>query len=175
MTDFKKYVRTAQDFPQRGVDFIDITPILTSDAGLCKRAVNAMADAASGYAPHVIVGLEARGFIFGAAVAHELGLGFVPIRKAGKLPFVGASQPFTSEYEVAWFESPAGAFGTDEEAVIIDDVLATGGSIIGAKRLLASQNVRTVGAVVLFDVPALLGRHKVDEAGINITVVDGSE
>lgn len=174
MSDFKQYVRTAQDFPQRGVDFIDITPVLFDPAAF-EQAVTEMANAAQEYLPHVIVGLEARGFIFGAAVARELNLGFVPIRKAGKLPFVGASQPYTSEYEVAWFESPLGAFSEDQEAVIIDDVLATGGSIIGAKRLLASQNVRTVGAVTLFDVPSLLGRHKLDEAGINITVVDDGE
>lgn len=152
------------DFPEPGVGFKDITPLLASPQGFAD-AVRALV----GCSPadiNVVVGMEARGFIFGAAVALELGAGFVPVRKPGKLPRASLTETYTLEYESTSLSVHADALAPGARVLIVDDVLATGGTVAAAATLVRRLGGELAGVSVLMELEFLGGRRRLAEAGI---------
>jgi adenine phosphoribosyltransferase len=154
-------IRDIPDFPQAGVLFKDFTPLLAD--GDAFAAVTH--DISGRYADQVdvVVGIEARGFILGAAVAHHLGSGFVPVRKSGKLPGPSLSEEYTLEYGSAVLEIHEGALRPGERALVVDDVLATGGTLAATCRLVERAGATVVGVDVVLELTALGGREKVGD------------
>ncbi len=151
-------IRDVPDFPSPGIVFKDITPVL-ADAELFALAIELFRDAAAAHRPDKIAGIEARGFIFGAAVAHSLGVGFVPIRKKGKLPAATLSRSYALEYGRAEIEIHEDAFRLGERVVVIDDVLATGGTARAAIELIEQAGASVVEAQFLIELGFLHGRE----------------
>lgn len=150
-------VREIPNFPNPGVQFKDITPLL-ADAGAWRDCVAALAAPWRGTALDAVCGIEARGFIFGAALSRELGVGFVPLRKAGKLPAATLGVEFQLEYATARLEVHADALAQGAQVLIVDDVLATGGTLHAARQLIERLGATLVGASVLIELAALGGR-----------------
>jgi adenine phosphoribosyltransferase len=159
----QRWVRSVPDWPEPGVTFRDLTPLF-ADAGAFKELLHHMAAAAAGLGPiDAIVGIEARGFILGAPVAVELGAGFVPIRKAGKLPTEVHAVSYALEYGKAVVEMHTDALAPGHRIVLIDDVLATGGTLAAAAELIGHAGATVVGTVVALELPALQGRAKLGD------------
>ena len=161
----QKLVRSVPDFPAPGVLFRDITPLIASGEGL-RAAVRHLAERASG--AEMVAGMEARGFIFGAAVAIELGVGFLPVRKPGKLPVPTIGIDYALEYGTSRLEIDPGAISAGARVAIVDDLLATGGTALAATTLL-----RTAGAVVdralfVIDLPDLGGSERLRAADLSV-------
>jgi len=150
-------VRDIVDYPRRGVTFRDITPLLGDGAAL-RRAVDEIADRFRGVEVDRVVGVEARGFIIAAPVAYRLGAGFVPVRKAGKLPWAVAREEYVLEYGTDKLEIHRDAIHPDERILIIDDVLATGGTASATARLVEVLGGTIVGLGFLIELDALGGR-----------------
>ena len=148
-------VRDIADFPQPGVVFKDITPLLADPDAVA----SVVADLAARHTGQVdlVAGVEARGFIVGALVAHELGVGFIPIRKAGKLPAKTVSISYELEYGSATIEVHADSFAGGERVLLVDDVLATGGTAVAAWDLLSSVGADVVALDVVIELAALGG------------------
>jgi adenine phosphoribosyltransferase len=153
----RRLIRDVPDYPAPGVLFRDITPLL-ADAEAFALVIAAMAEPAA--EADVVVGLEARGFLLGAAVAHAAGLGVVPVRKAGKLPAVAARRDYQLEYGQATLELPAGVLRPGTRAYLVDDVLATGGTLVAGCELVEQVGAEVVGAGVLIELAALGGRPR---------------
>lgn len=149
-------MRDVEDFPEPGVTFKDITPVL-ADGDLLAQAVRAHADPYRGRVD-CVAGLEARGFIFGAAVAMDLGVGFLPIRKAGKLPGPTVGVDYDLEYGSARIELHAGDLPAGARVLLVDDVLATGGTAAAGCRLIESCGATVAAVEVLTEIAALDGR-----------------
>lgn len=160
--DLMALIRTVPDFPVAGIQFRDITPLLF-DAPARTRAVEAMAEAARALHPEVIAGIESRGFIFGLPVAERLGLPFVPVRKAGKLPHDVAIAHYDLEYGTATLEMHRTPSVARLRVVVVDDLLATGGTASAAARLVEELGGTVVGFVFLIglDGQAALGGREV--------------
>lgn len=153
-------IRSIPDFPQSGVDFKDITPLLADG-----RAFGQIVDAIAGlYGGRVdkVCGIEARGFILAAPVAYRLGVGFVPIRKHGKLPYTAEAASYELEYSEAVIEIHSDALKAGERVLIVDDVLATGGTARAAADLVERLGGNVVGLVCLIELEFLNGRSKLD-------------
>ncbi|MDR3405555.1 MAG: adenine phosphoribosyltransferase [Chthoniobacter sp.] len=150
-------IRDVVDFPKPGIVFKDITPVL-SDAALFHLAVDCFADATQALNAEKVVGIDARGFLFGAAVAYKLGLGFVPIRKKGKLPWQTQSAAYTLEYGEAVVEMHIDAVREGERVVLIDDLLATGGTAAAAIKLLEKMGAQLMEVQFLIELDFLKGR-----------------
>lgn len=150
-------VRNVPDFPRAGVQFKDITPLLAA-ADAWRDCVKALAAPWRGAEVDAVCGIEARGFIFGAALAFELGIGFVPLRKAGKLPAATLGIEFQLEYATARIEVHADALAPGARVLIVDDVLATGGTLRAARQLIERLGATLVGAAVVIELDALGGR-----------------
>jgi adenine phosphoribosyltransferase len=157
-------VRDVQDYPQRGVVFKDITPLLADG-----QAFNAVVDAmAAVYGPvDKVAGIEARGFILAAPVACRLGAGFVPIRKKGKLPGATFAQEYELEYGTATVEVLADAFGPGDRVLVIDDVLATGGTARATADLVLRAGARVSGLAVLLELSFLNGRARLSDLPVS--------
>jgi adenine phosphoribosyltransferase len=159
LTDLRRFIRDVPDFPTPGILFRDITPLLASPEAF-RAAVDAMVapfrDARAGK----VVGIEARGFMFGAAVARELGLGFVPARKPGKLPGKTEKVAYGLEYGSDALEVHADAFSPGESVLIVDDVLATGGTSAAAAELVERLGARVTALVFCLELAALQGRSR---------------
>jgi len=153
------HVRDVPDFPRAGVLFKDITPLL-ANAQAFRDCVDALAAPWLGAGIHAVCGIEARGFIFGAALAHALGAGFVPLRKGGKLPAATRGADFQLEYGQARLEVHADAMAPGARALIVDDVLATGGTLLAAFELVQSLGVQVAGASVVVELDFLHGRAR---------------
>jgi adenine phosphoribosyltransferase len=162
-------LRDIQDFPSPGILFKDVTPVL-ADPGVFGDVIRDMADRRRG-SIDVVVGIEARGFIFGAALAHELGIGFVPIRKAGKLPGEVRGLTYDLEYGTATIEIHQDAFVGGERVLVVDDVLATGGTAEAACRLLDEAGATVVAFETLVELAFLPGRDRLAGREIHATVV----
>lgn len=158
-------VRDVTDFPKPGIIFKDITPIL-ADGELFRMSVEVFAEACDGLRAEKIVGIDARGFLFGAAVAYRLGLGFVPVRKKGKLPFQTAACAYTLEYGEACVEMHVDGIARDERVVLIDDLLATGGTAAAAVKLIEKMGGVLVEAQFLIELEFLAGREKLGEVPV---------
>jgi adenine phosphoribosyltransferase len=154
-----KAVRDVPDFPKPGIIFKDITTLL-SDGELFKNTIDIFLEANAGRHIDKIVGIDARGFIFGAAVAYQLGVGFVPVRKKGKLPYTTESMSYTLEYGEAVIEMHVDAIGKGEKVVLIDDLLATGGTAAAAVKLIEKIGGELIEAQFLIELEFLHGREK---------------
>ena len=163
MNDWQMLIREIPDFPRAGVGFRDITPLL-ADADGFNAAIEAMAMPWRGIALDAVFAIESRGFILGAAMARALGLGFVPVRKAGKLPARVHGQDYALEYGSGRLEVHADAVAPGARVLLVDDVLATGGTLQAALALARLQGALVVGASVLLEIPALRGRERWDAA-----------
>ncbi|MGN2254396.1 adenine phosphoribosyltransferase [Frateuria sp. GZRe12] len=159
MHDFETLIRAVPDFPQPGVVFRDVTPLL-ADAGAFARCVDALAARWLGEGVRAVCGIESRGFIFGAALAQKLNAGFVPLRKPGKLPPPVMGVDYALEYGHDRLEVRADALARGERALLVDDVLATGGTLAAAQVLLDRLGVELVGAGVVIELEALGGRAR---------------
>ena len=157
-------VRDVPDFPKPGILFKDIMPLL-ADPACFKLAIDAFADicrALPGGPPTKIVGIDARGFLFGAAVAYALGLGVIPVRKKGKLPGRTEYHAYTLEYGEAVVEMQADALTTGDKVVLIDDLLATGGTAAAALRLIEKLGGEPLAVLCLIELEFLAGRAKLE-------------
>ncbi len=152
-------IRDVYDFPKPGILFKDITPLLADADGL-RAAVKAMAEPWRAAGVQAVLGVEARGFILGAALAVELGAGFVPVRKPGKLPGATLKQEYALEYGSDRIEVCAGAIPPGTRVVLVDDVLATGGTLAAALLLAGQLQAEVLGAAVLVELDGLGGRAR---------------
>lgn len=156
-------IRSVPDWPVPGVVFRDITPLLADPEGI-PAVVDALADALAGLGPvDLVAGVEARGFVLGAPLAVRLGVGFVPVRKQGKLPGDVRSASYDLEYGQATLEVQVGAVAAGHRVLLVDDVLATGGTAAAAAALLRDSGAEVVALAVLLELPALDGRARLGD------------
>jgi len=159
LTSLSSYIRDVPDFPTPGILFRDITPLLASGDAFAE-AVRQMAAPYRAARAAKVLGIEARGFMFGAAVARELGIGFIPARKSGKLPRQSVRVSYGLEYGRDSLEVHADAFAPGERVLIVDDVLATGGTARAASELVERLKAEVVGLTFLIELAALRGREQ---------------
>lgn len=159
LSTLKAAIRDIPDFPKPGILFKDITPIL-HDPALFRSAVGLFVERHRGRTIHRIAAIESRGFLFGAAVAHELGIGLVPVRKKGKLPYKTVEQTYALEYGTATIEVHEDAFVAGESVLLIDDLLATGGTAEAACQLIEKLGARVLEVDFLIELAFLNGREK---------------
>jgi adenine phosphoribosyltransferase len=162
----EKYIRNVPDWPKKGVLFRDITPLL-SDKKAFSAAVNELCNAFSSYQFDYIGAVEARGFIFGAAIAQKLGKGFIPIRKKGKLPYKTESITYDLEYGKSTIEIHQDALKKGAKVLMIDDLLATGGTIAAACKLVERIGGKIIGIAFLIELSELGGRQKLEKYKVN--------
>ena len=157
----KGHIRDVADFPSPGIVFRDLTPLL-GDPEALRVTVDALADVHEGRRIAKVVGVEARGFILAAPVAYRLGAGFVPVRKPGKLPWRTESEQYTLEYGVDSLEMHGDALQPGENVLIVDDVIATGGTAKATVRLVERAGATVAGLVFAVELTYLAGREKLD-------------
>jgi adenine phosphoribosyltransferase len=165
--DLKSSIRTIRDYPKAGILFRDITTLL-GDARAFRRAIDELVQPWAGMKIDKIAGMEARGFILGGAVAHQLSAGFVPIRKKGKLPHATVSIAYSLEYGLDEMEVHADAVLAGERVILVDDLIATGGTAEGAVRLLQKIGANVVAACFVIDLPDLGGATKIRALGVPV-------
>ncbi|WP_340267436.1 adenine phosphoribosyltransferase [Sphingobium mellinum] len=158
-------VRTIPDFPKPGIQFRDITTLLADAAGFAEL-VDRMAALARPLDADLVVGIEARGFILGAAIAHSLGIGFVPVRKAGKLPGRTVGIDYILEYGTDRLELHEGQVGDGARVLLVDDLIATGGTALAAAQLLREQGATVLMALFAIDLPDLGGMAALEADGV---------
>jgi len=163
-------IRDIPDYPQPGVTFRDITPLLADAEGFA-RAVNELVDRFENVNVDHVIGIEARGFIIAAPVAYRIGAGFVPVRKSGKLPWAVAREEYTLEYGTDKLEIHRDALHPRERVLIIDDVLATGGTAAAAARLVEGLDGEVVGLGFMLEIGLLQGRAKLGERRVESLAV----
>lgn len=159
-------IRAIPDFPIPGILFRDITPLLGDAAGF-RATIDLFVDRFRDAKIDAVVGIEARGYMLGAPVADRLGAGFVPVRKPGKLPGTTHSEEYALEYGTNKLEIHADAIGSGKRVLVVDDLLATGGTVAATIRLLAKLDVQVVGTAVLIELEALNGRAALP--GVDVT------
>jgi adenine phosphoribosyltransferase len=165
--DLKALVRGVPDFPKPGILFRDVTTLIGHGPGFA-AAVALLAERAQAGAAEAIAGIEARGFIFGAAVAARLGLGFVPVRKPGKLPVPVLAIDYALEYGTDTLEIDPDAVGEGRRVVLVDDLIATGGTALAALQLLRKAGGRVEQALFVIDLPDLGGAERLRQAGLAV-------
>lgn len=165
MPDLKSLIRTIPDYPKPGIMFRDVTTLL-GDAQGFKATIAQMAEPYRTQPVDAVAGIEARGFILGGAIADRLGCGFVPIRKKGKLPWKTIGQEYTLEYGVDSIEIHEDAIKRGERILIVDDLIATGGTAEAAAKLIHRSGGEIVGAVFVVDLPELGGVKRLDALGV---------
>ena len=163
-------IRTIRDYPKPGVLFRDITTLL-GNARVFRLAVDELARPWAESGIHRVAGIEARGFILGGAVAHSLCAGFVPIRKKGKLPHATVRVAYSLEYGVDEMEMHRDGVSAAERLILIDDLLATGGTAEAAVRLLRSLGVEVLAACFVIDLPDLGGRQRLEKLGVPVNTL----
>jgi adenine phosphoribosyltransferase len=163
----RDHIRTVLDWPAPGVQFRDITPLL-QDAKVFRVLIDAFVHRYMDphMRPDVVAGLDARGFILGAVVAYELGVGFVPIRKKGKLPFTTVEETYELEYGSATVELHTDAVKPGNKVLLIDDLIATGGTMMAGKKLLEKLGARLWKGAAIVDLPELGGSAKLRQGGL---------
>jgi adenine phosphoribosyltransferase len=165
--DLKATVRTIPDYPKPGILFRDITTLL-ADARAFRRSVDELVQPWAGNKIDKVAGIEARGFILGGAVAHQVSAGFIPIRKKGKLPHKRVSIAYSLEYGLDEMEMHEDAVEKGEKVVLVDDLIATGGTAEGAVKLLKQQGADVLAACFIIDLPALGGADKIRALGVPV-------
>ncbi|MFN4359700.1 MAG: adenine phosphoribosyltransferase [Hylemonella sp.] len=175
ITDYlRSHIRTVPDWPSPGVQFRDITPLLQNP-----RVFRVLIDAfvhrymEPGLRPDVVAGLDARGFILGSVIAYELAVGFVPIRKKGKLPYTTVEETYELEYGSATVELHTDAVKPGDRVLLVDDLIATGGTMMAGKKLLEKLGAQVVEGAAIVDLPELGGSARLREAGLPLfTLID---
>src|SRR6201995_1258962 len=165
--DLKCTVRTIPDYPKKGILFRDITTLL-ADARAFRRAVDELVHPWAGQKVDKVAGIEARGFILGGAVAHQVSAGFIPIRKKGKLPHKRVSIAYSLEYGLDEMEMHEEAVTKGEKVVLVDYLIATGGTAEGAVKLLKQQGADVLAACFIIDLPELGGAEKIRKLGVPV-------
>jgi adenine phosphoribosyltransferase len=160
-------IRTIPDYPKPGILFRDITTLL-GNARAFRRAIDELVHPYAGEGVSKIAGIEARGFILGGAMAHQLSAGFVPIRKKGKLPHSTVRVAYSLEYGVDEMEMHTDAVKPGEKVILVDDLIATGGTAEGATKLLKQMGADIVAACFVIDLPDLGGRRKLEALGVDV-------
>ena len=163
----KDYIRSIYDFPHEGIIFRDVTPLFADARGF-RMAVDQILHDYAGQKIDKVVGLEARGFILGGAVAHQLSVGFVPIRKKGKLPGTVISEAYQLEYGEAVMEIHDDALKPGERVLIVDDLLATGGTAEAGIKLIERMGGKIIGCAFVVDLPDLGGRKRLEAMGMEV-------
>ncbi len=158
-------IRTVPDWPEAGVMFRDITPLL-ADPKVFRVLIDQFVHRYFDVRPDLVAGLDARGFILGAVLAYELGVGFVPIRKKGKLPFTTVAETYELEYGSATVEMHTDAVRAGDRVLLLDDLIATGGTMMAGKRLLERLGATVIEGAAIVDLPELGGSAKLREAGL---------
>jgi adenine phosphoribosyltransferase len=177
VTDYlRRHIRTVPDWPSPGVQFRDITPLLQNP-----RVFRVLIDAfvhrymEPGLRPDVVAGLDARGFIIGSVIAYELAVGFVPIRKKGKLPYTTVEETYELEYGSATVELHTDAVKPGDRVLLVDDLIATGGTMMAGKKLLEKLGAQVIEGAAIVDLPELGGSVRLREAGLPLfTLIDFS-
>ncbi|MEO0358513.1 MAG: adenine phosphoribosyltransferase [Pseudomonadota bacterium] len=170
MKTVKDYIRTIPDFPHEGIMFRDVTTLFADPRGF-RMAIDQLLHPYAGMEIDKVVGLEARGFILGGAIAHQLTKGFVPIRKKGKLPGATLEQAYTLEYGEAVMEIHDDAIEPGEKVLVVDDLLATGGTAEAGLKLLERLGADIVSCAFVIDLPELGGRKKLESMGVDVQVL----
>ncbi|HGG04763.1 MAG TPA: adenine phosphoribosyltransferase [Aliiroseovarius sp.] len=170
MKTVKDYIRTIVDFPHEGIMFRDVTTLFADPRGF-RMAIDQMLHPYAGERIDKVVGLEARGFIIGGAIAHQLTVGFVPIRKKGKLPGATISESYTLEYGEAVMEIHDDAIKPGERILVVDDLLATGGTAAAGIKLIERLGGEIVSTVFIIDLPELGGRKVLESLGMDVHVL----
>ncbi|MGB0901830.1 adenine phosphoribosyltransferase [Halocynthiibacter sp.] len=165
--DVKDYIRTIVDFPHEGIMFRDVTTLFSDPRGF-RMAIDQLLHPYAGQPIDKVVGLEARGFILGGAIAHQLSVGFVPVRKKGKLPGTTISQDYKLEYGEAIVEIHDDALKPGERVLVVDDLLATGGTAEAGIKLLERLGADIIGCAFVIDLPELGGRKKLEALGMDV-------
>ena len=163
----KDYIRTIENFPHDGIMFRDVTTLFADPRGF-RMSVDQLLSPYAGMRIDKVAGLEARGFILGGAVAHQLSTGFVPIRKQGKLPGRTIAQAYKLEYGEAVVEVHDDAFQPGEKVLLVDDLLATGGTAEAGIRLIERLGAEVVGCAFVVDLPDLGGRARLEKLGMKV-------
>ena len=163
----RDYIRTIPDFPHEGIMFRDVTTLFNDAQGF-RMAVDQMLLPYAGRRIDRVVGLEARGFILGGAVAHQLSVGFTPIRKKGKLPWKTVAQDYKLEYGDAVVEIHEDAIQPGEQVLLVDDLLATGGTAEAGVKLVERLGGAVMGCVFVVDLPDLGGRRRLEAMGLDV-------
>ena len=170
MKTVKDYIRTIVDFPHEGIMFRDVTTLFADPRGF-RMCIDQMLHPYAGQPIDKVVGLEARGFILGGAIAHQLGTGFVPVRKKGKLPGTTISQDYKLEYGEAIVEIHDDAIEAGERILVVDDLLATGGTAEAGIKLIERLGGDIVGCSFIVDLPELGGRKKLQSMSMDVQVL----
>lgn len=165
--DLKAAIRTIPDYPKPGILFRDITTLL-GDARAFRRSVDELVQPWAGMKIDKVAGIEARGFILGGAVAHQVSAGFVPIRKKGKLPHKRVSIAYSLEYGLDEMEVHADAVVAGERVILVDDLIATGGTAVGAVKLMRQLGAEVLAACFVIDLPELGGAEKLRELDVPV-------
>ncbi|WDI31284.1 adenine phosphoribosyltransferase [Hyphococcus flavus] len=168
--DLKSVIRTIPDYPKPGIMFRDITTLLTDARGF-RRAVDELVQPLAGAKIDKVAGIEARGFILGGAIAHQLSIGFVPIRKKGKLPYKTIGESYELEYGVDEVEIHVDAIEQGEKVLLVDDLIATGGTAAAAIKLIERAGGEVVLCSFVIDLPDLGGSDKLRKLGKKVTAL----
>jgi adenine phosphoribosyltransferase len=167
MQGIKEKIRAIPDYPKPGIIFRDITTLLQDARGF-RKTVDEMVQPLAGTRIDKVVGIEARGFILGGAIAHQLSIGFVPVRKRGKLPWKTMQQEYQLEYGTDAMEIHVDAIQPGENILIVDDLIATGGTAEAAIKLIRAHKGNVVGCSFIVDLPELGGRKKLEALGVQV-------
>src|ERR1700722_10522463 len=168
--DFKSAIRTIPDYPKKGIMFRDITTLLGHPRAF-RAAVDALVQPHCGMKIDKVAGMEARGFILGGAVAHQLGVGFVPVRKKGKLPHTVIGEDYALEYGTDRLEIHTDAINAGEQVLLVDDLIATGGTAMAGIKLLERAGAEVIGCSFVIDLPELGGSDKLRALGKNVSAL----
>lgn len=167
MQGIKDKIRAIPDYPKPGIMFRDITTLLQDARGF-RKTVDEMVQPLAGTRIDKVVGIEARGFILGGAIAHQLSIGFVPVRKRGKLPWKTKSQEYQLEYGADAMEIHIDAIQPGENVLIVDDLIATGGTAEAAIKLIRAHKGNVVGCSFIIDLPELGGRKRLEALNVSV-------
>lgn len=167
LDDIRDLIRTIPDYPKPGIMFRDVTTLWANARGF-RTAIDRLVQPYAGVRIDKVAGIEARGFVLGGAVAHQLSVGFVPVRKKGKLPWDTIAEHYELEYGTDTIEIHTDAIREGENILIVDDLLATGGTAAGAVNLVRKAGGTVVGCCFIVDLPDLGGKAKLHEMGLSV-------
>lgn len=163
----ESFIRTIPDYPKKGIQFRDVSTLFQDARGF-RMAIDMLLHPYAGQPIDKVAALEARGFILGGAIAHQLSVGFVPIRKQGKLPGETMQEDYTLEYGEATMELHTDAFKPGERVLLVDDLIATGGTCEAGIKLIRRAQASIVGCAFIIDLPALGGKKRIEALGVDV-------